>query len=102
MEFTLSGALRHPVNICSLSGSQLISTVRASKDTFDATFGSTILQAHDGFVAALSPEGNILYISETVSIYLGLSQVRTISSQKKFRQNHEIFTNRQRRSVLYH
>ncbi|GAV00298.1 hypothetical protein RvY_11166-3 [Ramazzottius varieornatus] len=58
-------------------GSQLVSIVRPSREAFDATFGSTILQAHDGFVAALSPDGNILYISETVSIYLGLSQVPT-------------------------
>lgn len=34
-----------------------------------------ILQSLDGFVFALNQEGKFLYISETVSIYLGLSQV---------------------------
>lgn len=33
------------------------------------------LQSLDGFVFALNQEGKFLYISETVSIYLGLSQV---------------------------
>ncbi|CAG14179.1 unnamed protein product, partial [Tetraodon nigroviridis] len=33
-------------------------------------------QSLDGFVFALNKEGRFLYISETVSIYLGLSQVR--------------------------
>ncbi|KAM7376440.1 hypothetical protein PAMP_006174 [Pampus punctatissimus] len=31
----------------------------------------------DGFVFALNREGRFLYISETVSIYLGLSQRKT-------------------------
>lgn len=34
------------------------------------------LQSLDGFVFVVSQEGRFLYISETVSIYLGLSQVR--------------------------
>ena len=33
----------------------------------------------DGFAFALSNDGRFLYISETVSIYLGLSQVKTYS-----------------------
>jgi len=33
------------------------------------------LQSVDGFAFALSNDGRFLYISETVSIYLGLSQV---------------------------
>ncbi len=33
-------------------------------------------QSLDGFVFVVSHEGRFLYISETVSIYLGLSQVR--------------------------
>lgn len=33
-------------------------------------------QSLDGFVFVVSQEGRFLYISETVSIYLGLSQVR--------------------------
>lgn len=36
------------------------------------------LQSLDGFVFALNQEGKFLYISETVSIYLGLSQVSKI------------------------
>jgi hypothetical protein len=33
------------------------------------------LQSMDGFAFALAADGRFLYISETVSIYLGLSQV---------------------------
>ena len=33
------------------------------------------MQSLDGFAFALSADGRFLYISETVSIYLGLSQV---------------------------
>lgn len=33
-------------------------------------------QSLDGFALALAADGRFLYISETVSIYLGLSQVR--------------------------
>lgn len=36
---------------------------------------SLCFQSLDGFVFALNKEGRFLYISETVSIYLGLSQV---------------------------
>lgn len=35
-------------------------------------------QSLDGFVFALNKEGRFLYISETVSIYLGLSQVSAL------------------------
>lgn len=34
-----------------------------------------IFQSLDGFALALAADGRFLYISETVSIYLGLSQV---------------------------
>uniref|UniRef100_A0A2I3G0S9 PAS domain-containing protein n=1 Tax=Nomascus leucogenys TaxID=61853 RepID=A0A2I3G0S9_NOMLE len=43
-------------------------------EVFEAHLGSHILQSLDGFVFALNQEGKFLYISETVSIYLGLSQ----------------------------
>jgi hypothetical protein len=33
------------------------------------------LQSLDGFVFAASRDGRFLYVSETVSVYLGLSQV---------------------------
>ncbi|XP_032705865.1 hypoxia-inducible factor 1-alpha-like [Lontra canadensis] len=38
------------------------------------------LDSLDGFVFALNQEGKFLYISETVSIYLGLSQVELTGS----------------------
>uniref|UniRef100_A0A8C2KXR1 Neuronal PAS domain protein 3 n=1 Tax=Cyprinus carpio TaxID=7962 RepID=A0A8C2KXR1_CYPCA len=44
-------------------------------EIFEPHLGSHILQSLDGFVFALNKEGRFLYISETVSIYLGLSQV---------------------------
>ncbi|XP_075700626.1 neuronal PAS domain-containing protein 3 isoform X4 [Rhinoderma darwinii] len=49
-------------------------------DIFDSHLGSHILQSLDGFVFALNQEGKFLYISETVSIYLGLSQVELTGS----------------------
>ncbi|XP_028422095.1 neuronal PAS domain-containing protein 3-like [Perca flavescens] len=45
-----------------------------ASDIFEPHLGSHILQSLDGFVFALNKEGRFLYISETVSIYLGLSQ----------------------------
>jgi len=38
--------------------------------------GSSLLQTIDGFVFVLSSTGKILYISETASVHLGLSQVK--------------------------
>ncbi|KAI2570919.1 NPAS3 isoform 10, partial [Pan troglodytes] len=49
-------------------------------EVFEAHLGSHILQSLDGFVFALNQEGKFLYISETVSIYLGLSQAQTLCS----------------------
>ncbi|KAM9294272.1 neuronal PAS domain-containing protein 3 isoform 2-T2 [Gastrophryne carolinensis] len=49
-------------------------------DVFESHLGSHILQSLDGFVFALNQEGKFLYISETVSIYLGLSQVELTGS----------------------
>ncbi|KAM5129929.1 neuronal PAS domain-containing protein 3 isoform 2-T2 [Mantella aurantiaca] len=51
-----------------------------ASDVFDTHLGSHILQSLDGFVFALNQEGKFLYISETVSIYLGLSQVELTGS----------------------
>jgi len=34
-----------------------------------------LLQTLDGFIFVISQDGKILYISETVSVHLGLSQV---------------------------
>uniref|UniRef100_A0A4X2L0U1 Neuronal PAS domain protein 1 n=1 Tax=Vombatus ursinus TaxID=29139 RepID=A0A4X2L0U1_VOMUR len=49
-------------------------------DLFEQHLGGHILQSLDGFVFALNQEGKFLYISETVSIYLGLSQVELTGS----------------------
>uniref|UniRef100_A0A671PHP9 Neuronal PAS domain-containing protein 3-like n=1 Tax=Sinocyclocheilus anshuiensis TaxID=1608454 RepID=A0A671PHP9_9TELE len=49
-------------------------------EIFEPHLGSHILQSLDGFVFALNKEGRFLYISETVSIYLGLSQVELAGS----------------------
>ena len=44
-------------------------------DVFEEHEGTHILQSLDGFAISLASDGRFLYISETVSIYLGLSQV---------------------------
>ncbi|XP_057199977.1 neuronal PAS domain-containing protein 3 isoform X3 [Triplophysa rosa] len=49
-------------------------------EIFEPHLGSHILQSLDAFVFALNKEGRFLYISETVSIYLGLSQVELTGS----------------------
>ena len=37
---------------------------------------SISLQTLDGFIYVVAPDGKIMYISETASVHLGLSQVR--------------------------
>ncbi|XP_063234024.1 protein trachealess [Bacillus rossius redtenbacheri] len=49
-------------------------------DMFEQHQGTHILQSLDGFAFALAADGRFLYISETVSIYLGLSQVEMTGS----------------------
>ena len=44
-------------------------------EVFEEHEGTHILQSLDGFAISLASDGRFLYISETVSIYLGLSQV---------------------------
>uniref|UniRef100_A0AAZ3SQM4 Neuronal PAS domain-containing protein 3 n=1 Tax=Oncorhynchus tshawytscha TaxID=74940 RepID=A0AAZ3SQM4_ONCTS len=51
-----------------------------ASEIFEPHLGSHILQSLDGFVFTLNKEGRFLYISETVSIYLGLSQVELTGS----------------------
>jgi neuronal PAS domain-containing protein 1/3 len=46
-------------------------------DVFEEHEGTHILQSLDGFAISLASDARFLYISETVSIYLGLSQVST-------------------------
>lgn len=41
--------------------------------------GSYLLQTLDGFIFVVAPDGKIMYISETASVHLGLSQVNNIS-----------------------
>uniref|UniRef100_A0A3B4AGP6 PAS domain-containing protein n=1 Tax=Periophthalmus magnuspinnatus TaxID=409849 RepID=A0A3B4AGP6_9GOBI len=58
---------------------------RRREDRFRVKYPSLIhclfvFQSLDGFVFALNKEGRFLYISETVSIYLGLSQVELTGS----------------------
>ncbi|XP_074604189.1 protein trachealess-like isoform X2 [Brevipalpus obovatus] len=57
-------------------------SLKATKlyNVFDVHQGTHILQALDGFAFALGQDGRFLYISETVSIYLGLSQVEMTGS----------------------
>ncbi|XP_044741358.1 protein trachealess isoform X2 [Chrysoperla carnea] len=49
-------------------------------EMFEQHQGTHILQSLDGFALALAADGRFLYISETVSIYLGLSQVEMTGS----------------------
>ncbi|XP_065202333.1 protein trachealess isoform X2 [Planococcus citri] len=49
-------------------------------EQFEHFQGTHILQSLDGFAFALAADGRFLYISETVSIYLGLSQVELTGS----------------------
>ena len=53
---------------------------------FEEHEGTHILQSLDGFAISLNSDGRFLYISETVSIYLGLSQV---SNNKYYTGNNE-------------
>jgi len=39
-----------------------------------------VLQTLDGFIFVVGQDGKILYISETVSVHLGLSQVSPLTS----------------------
>uniref|UniRef100_A0A3B5AIG1 Neuronal PAS domain-containing protein 1 n=1 Tax=Stegastes partitus TaxID=144197 RepID=A0A3B5AIG1_9TELE len=56
------------------------STHSLATDMFEQHLGAHLLQSLDGFVFVVSQEGRFLYISETVSIYLGLSQVELTGS----------------------
>uniref|UniRef100_A0A4W5JPS9 BHLH domain-containing protein n=1 Tax=Hucho hucho TaxID=62062 RepID=A0A4W5JPS9_9TELE len=45
-------------------------------DNMAKELGSHLLQTLDGFVFVVASDGKIMYISETASVHLGLSQVR--------------------------
>ncbi|XP_063529875.1 protein trachealess isoform X2 [Cydia strobilella] len=49
-------------------------------ELFEQHQGTHILQSLDGFALSVAADGRFLYISETVSIYLGLSQVEMTGS----------------------
>ncbi|XP_068189449.1 single-minded homolog 1-A [Antennarius striatus] len=46
-----------------------------SLDGVNQELGSHLLQTLDGFIFVVAPDGKIMYISETASVHLGLSQV---------------------------
>ncbi|XP_064780733.1 single-minded homolog 1-A-like isoform X2 [Oncorhynchus masou masou] len=46
-----------------------------SLDNVGRELGSHLLQTLDGFIFVVAPDGKIMYISETASVHLGLSQV---------------------------
>ena len=52
-------------------------------DVFEEHEGTHILQSLDGFAISLASDARFLYISETVSIYLGLSQVSYSAKEVK-------------------
>ncbi|XP_062537907.1 protein single-minded isoform X2 [Armigeres subalbatus] len=54
-------------------GSQHIPT--NPRDMAIKELGSHLLQTLDGFIFVVAPDGKIMYISETASVHLGLSQV---------------------------
>ena len=54
-----------------------------AEDIFEEHEGTHILQSLDGFALSLNSDGRFLYVSETVSIYLGLSQVSSVVYKKK-------------------
>ncbi|XP_053737336.1 single-minded homolog 1-A [Synchiropus splendidus] len=47
----------------------------SSADGVTQELGSHLLQTLDGFIFVVAPDGKIMYISETASVHLGLSQV---------------------------
>ncbi|CAL1610816.1 unnamed protein product [Knipowitschia caucasica] len=49
--------------------------VSRSLDGVSQELGSHLLQTLDGFIFVVAPDGKIMYISETASVHLGLSQV---------------------------
>lgn len=50
--------------------------------------GSHLLQTLDGFIFVVAPDGKIMYISETASVHLGLSQVSCAVMVQHFQLNY--------------
>uniref|UniRef100_UPI00358E088C neuronal PAS domain-containing protein 3-like n=1 Tax=Myxine glutinosa TaxID=7769 RepID=UPI00358E088C len=76
---TLDGSSPN-TSVKALGNQQRRSSSSLTAQVFGAHLGSQILQSLDGFVFVLNYDGRFLYISETVSIYLGLSQVEMAGS----------------------
>jgi len=70
--------LKLPYVKTKLSGN--LDNFKIVSELFEEHEGTHILQSLDGFAMALNMDGRFLYISETVSIYLGLSQVEMTGS----------------------
>uniref|UniRef100_UPI00398EFE4F neuronal PAS domain-containing protein 3-like n=1 Tax=Pristiophorus japonicus TaxID=55135 RepID=UPI00398EFE4F len=68
------------ISVKAIGAQQRRSTTSLAIELFEQHLGGHILQSLDGFIFALNREGKFLYISETVSIYLGLSQVELTGS----------------------
>ncbi len=49
---------------------------RVSRRVLDHALSGFVFQTLDGFVFVVASDGKIMYISETASVHLGLSQVR--------------------------
>ena len=64
----------------------------AAMEMFEEHEGTHILQSLDGFAISLNSDGRFLYISETVSIYLGLSQVSNNKYNTRNSENNTIAT----------
>lgn len=57
--------------------------------------GSHLLQTLDGFIFVVAPDGKIMYISETASVHLGLSQVSARKkNNKKWKENIKIYAHK--------
>ncbi|XP_045119005.1 protein trachealess-like isoform X8 [Portunus trituberculatus] len=84
-EFTLHGDPPWPRDMSnnkSLKGTNIRPRTMSgmTMDIFENHQGTHVLQSLDGFAFTLAADGRFLYISETVSIYLGLSQVEMTGS----------------------
>ncbi|XP_050556269.1 protein trachealess isoform X3 [Spodoptera frugiperda] len=70
-----------PPSSKALKGAQNRRTaIGLAMELFEQHQGTHILQSLDGFALSVAADGRFLYISETVSIYLGLSQVEMTGS----------------------
>ncbi|XP_058797223.1 protein trachealess isoform X2 [Phymastichus coffea] len=69
-----------PPNKTLKGANRVRSSESLAADMFEQHQGTHILQSLDGFAVAVAADGRFLYISETVSIYLGLSQVEMTGS----------------------